>query len=127
MQQLGQGRACSAAGGEDQGGWARLNYVLLPHVGSRLQGEEQRNLGPGRLTCRQWEAELPQGCTSLEVEGEAAEGWEHRVCIGRADVGAPREHSRAILATKASEPMLGTMQRRQPANGAEGRAGPHLP
>ena len=63
-------------GDEDQRGWGTLDKGLLPIIASRLQ----RNLGPLRLVCRQWAAELPQGCSSLRVKGTGPSGWEHRFC-----------------------------------------------
>ena len=85
-QQLVQGAACSDAAGEAQGGWGRL--PLLPLVASRLQEIAPRALGPARLACRQWAAEMPQGCTKLKVEGEGPVGWEHCFCMctGGADM-----------------------------------------
>ena len=61
----------------EQLGWAQLDKGLLPIVASRLHS---RSVGPGRLVCRQWAAELPQGCTRLQVKGPGPEGWEHRFC-----------------------------------------------
>ena len=55
---------------------------LLPIIASRLQKVgQQNNLGPPRLVCRQWAAELPQGCTTLRVTGKGPPaGWEQRFC-----------------------------------------------
>ena len=61
-------------------GWGSLDKGLLPLVASKLQENEQRDLARGRLVCRQWAAELPQGCTKLEVERKGPAGWEQRFC-----------------------------------------------
>ena len=71
---ISQGPSSSPAAGEDQGGWGRLDVGLLRHIASRLQ---KWNLGEARLVCRQWAAELPQGCTGLTVSGKGPDGWEH--------------------------------------------------
>ena len=76
-QLLGQGPACPAAAKEREVAWGRLVKGLLPLVASRLQN---RDVGPARLVCRQWAAELPEGCTRLEVEGKGPDGWQHRFC-----------------------------------------------
>ena len=70
-----------AAGGHQQGdrnrrGWGRLDDGLLPLVTPRLKN----HIGPARLVCRQWAAELPQGCTNLSVSGKGPIDWEHRFC-----------------------------------------------
>ena len=61
----------------EQLGWAQLDKGLLPIVASRLHS---RSVGRARLVCRQWAAELPQGCTRLQVGGPGPAGWEHRFC-----------------------------------------------
>ena len=58
-------------------GWAQLDKGLLPVLASRL---DVRSVGRARLMCRQWAAELPQGCTRLKVKGPGPAGWEHRFC-----------------------------------------------
>ena len=61
-------------------GWGRLDEGLLPLVASSIRKTQQPRLGPAKLVCRQWAAELPQGCTSLFVSGKGPDGWEHRYC-----------------------------------------------
>ena len=77
---LKQGPASSAAAGEDQRGWESLDEGLLPLIAYRLQETYQRSLGSARLACRQWAAELVQGCTRLKVKGKGPPDWEHRFC-----------------------------------------------
>ena len=67
-------------GEEHQRGWGSLDKGLLPLIASKLQGNEQRDLGPARLACRQWATELPQGCSWLEVELNGPAGWGQRFC-----------------------------------------------
>ena len=82
-QPLHQGLESSAAdvqrkGDQDLRGWGSLDRGLLPLIAFKLQENEQRDLGPARLACRQWAAELPQGCASLEVAWEGPAVWEQR-------------------------------------------------
>ena len=67
-------------GGRDEQSWGRLDQGILPLIASRLQEKGQKNLGPARLVCRQWAAELPEGCTTLSVQGMGPAGWELRFC-----------------------------------------------
>ena len=80
VQQLSQGPGGSDAAAERQRIWQSLDVCLLPLIGFRLQETEPRSLGSARLACRQWAAELPQGCTRLRVIGKGREGWQHRFC-----------------------------------------------
>ena len=70
------------AGEQDQqGAWGRPDEGLLPLVASWLQqGDASRDedVASARLVCRQWAAELPQGCTKLRVTGKGPPGWERR-------------------------------------------------
>ena len=85
-QRPGQGLESSSAADvqrqedRDRRGWASLDEGLLPLVASKLQKNEQRNLGPARLACRQWAAEFSLGCSRLEVNGKGPAGWEKRFC-----------------------------------------------
>ena len=65
--------AARQRGEQDRGGWARLDEGILPLVASRLQSpkdipwEDAEPLGPARLVCRQWAAEL--------LQYRAGKGW----------------------------------------------------
>ena len=85
LQQPGQGLASSDSAGQRQGGrdeqsWGRLDQGILPLISPRLHDNWGQHIGPARLVCRQWAAELPEGCTWLRVQGKGPPGWEHRFC-----------------------------------------------
>ena len=66
-------------GGHDARDWGSLDQGLLALIAPRLEDNE-RNVASARLVCRQWAAELPQGCVKLQVQGDGPAGWGHRFC-----------------------------------------------
>ena len=109
---------------QDPRGWGRLDRGLLPLVASFCP--EPSDLGRGRLVCRQWAAELPEGCTSLAVRGKGPDVRQgvSLLWIGGAEMAVPEEFWTILAETE--EPTLRSMQKRGPWD-IERPAGPVLP